>query len=105
MAGKIKSDNFKASEAVAELIDLDTSGVQNQQVEFSYTSEIGGMESGRQTTNQMLTALGDFSQAVLLQANKFPQIAAKLEKRDLDIAQRWEKKEWLETKVQKNEEN
>ena len=47
------------------------------------------MESGRQVSNQMLQAVSDFSQAVLIQANKFPQIAAKLEKRDIEEAQRW----------------
>ena len=32
----------------------------NQQVEFSYTSEIAGMEAGRQACNQMLQAVSDF---------------------------------------------
>ena len=47
------------------------------------------MEAGRQACNQMLQAVSDFSSAVLTQANKFPEIAAKIEKRDIEQAQRW----------------
>ncbi|HEL0023113.1 TPA: TIGR04197 family type VII secretion effector, partial [Streptococcus equi subsp. zooepidemicus] len=53
------------------------------------TKGIAGMEKGRQASNQLLQAVSDFSQAVLIQANKFPQLAAKLEKRDLEEAKRW----------------
>ena len=48
------------------------------------------MEAGRQTCNQMLQTVSDFSSAVLTQANKFPEIAAKIEKRDIEEAKRWE---------------
>lgn len=37
----------------------------------------------------MLEAVGKFSEAVLIQANKFPQIAETMEKRDIEQAQRW----------------
>lgn len=47
------------------------------------------MEAGRQAYNQMLQAISDFSAAVLIQANKFPDIAYKIEKRDVEQAQRW----------------
>lgn len=47
------------------------------------------MENGRQASNQMLQAVSDFSAAVLAQANKFPEIAYKIEKRDIEQAQRW----------------
>ena len=76
--------------AINELVGYDTSKKQNQQVEFSYTSEIAGMEAGRQACNQMLQAVSDFSSAVLTQANKFPEIAHKIEKRDVEQAKRWE---------------
>lgn len=55
-----------------------------------YTTGIAGMEAGRQACNQMLQAISDFSSAVLTQANKFPEIAAKIEKRDIEQAKRWE---------------
>ena len=88
--GKIQSSTISASDAISELVDLDTSNAQNQQVEFSYTTGIAGMEAGRQAGNQMLQAVSDFSSAVLIQANKIPEIAAKIEKRDIEEAKRWE---------------
>lgn len=88
--GKIQSSTISASDAISELVDLDTSNAQNQQVEFSYTTGIAGMEAGRQACNQMLQAVSDFSSAVLIQANKIPEIAAKIEKRDIEGAKRWE---------------
>lgn len=47
------------------------------------------MEAGHQTCNQMLQAVSDFSSAVLTQANKFPEIAHRIEKRDIEQAKRW----------------
>jgi len=47
------------------------------------------METGHRACNQMLQAVSDFSAAVLIQANKFPDIAYKIEKRDVEQAQRW----------------
>ena len=88
--GKIQSSTISASDAISELVDLDTSNAQNQQVEFSYTTGIAGMEAGRQACNQMLQAVSDFSSAVLIQANKIPEIAAKIEKRDIEEVKRWE---------------
>ena len=88
--GKIQSSTISAADAISELVDLDTSNAQNQQVEFSYTTGIAGMEAGRQAYNQMLQAVSDFSSAVLIQANKIPEIAAKIEKRDIEEAKRWE---------------
>lgn len=88
--GKIQSSTISAADAISELVDLDTSNAQIKQVEFSYTTGIAGMEAGRQSCNQMLQAISDFSAAVLTQANKFPEIAAKIEKRDIEQAKRWE---------------
>ena len=88
--GKIQSSTISAADAISELVGVDTSNAQNQQVEFSYTTGIAGMEAGRQVCNQMLQAVSDFSSAVLIQANKIPEIAAKMEKRDIEEAKRWE---------------
>ena len=88
--GKIQSSTISAADAISELVGVDTSNAQNQQVEFSYTTGIAGMEAGRQVCNQMLQAISDFSSAVLIQANKIPEIAAKIEKRDIEEAKRWE---------------
>ena len=87
---QIKSSPIDAQAAIGELTGVDVSQNENKQVEFSYSSGITGMENGKEVTNQMLEAVGKFSEAVLIQANKFPQIAAVLEKRDVEQAQRWE---------------
>ena len=58
-------------------------------MEFLYTSEIAGMEAERQACNQMLQAVSDFSSAVLTQVNKFPEIAHRIEKCDIEQATRW----------------
>ena len=89
MKRKIKSSTIYAQNAISELVGVDISDRQNQQVEFSYTTEIAGMEAGHQACHQMLQAVSDFSVAVLTQANKFPDIAYKIEKRDVEQAQRW----------------
>ena len=88
--GQIKSNTISAGSDISELVGVDTSNAQNQQVEFFYTTGIAGMEAGRQACNQMLRAVSDFSSAVLTQANKFPEIAEKIEKRDIEQAKRWE---------------
>ena len=79
---QIKSSPIEAQAAIGELLGLDVSQKHNKQVEFSYSS-------GKEVTNQMLEAVGKFSEAVLIQANKFPQIAETMEKRDIEQAQRW----------------
>ena len=57
MKRKVKSDTISAQNAISELVGVDTSGRQNQQVEFSYTTEIAGMEAGRQACNQRVKML------------------------------------------------
>lgn len=49
---KGKSSAISARNAISELVGVDTSDKQNQQVEFSYTTESARMEAGRQTCNQ-----------------------------------------------------
>lgn len=85
----IQSNAISAADAISELVSVDTSNVQNQQVSFSYTQEITGMENGKEVTNSVLQAISEFSHTVLIQANKFPQIAAVIEKRDIEESQRW----------------
>ena len=87
--GLIQSNDISAADAINELVSVDTSSSQNQQVSFSYTQEITGMENGKEVANSVLQAISEFSQAVLIQANKIPQIAAVIEKRDIEESQRW----------------
>lgn len=90
MGQQITSSSVTAAEAISELVGIDTSTSENQTVDFSYTTEIAGMETARELTNNLLTAVSQFSQAVLVQANKFPEIAAVIEKRDVELSKRWE---------------
>jgi hypothetical protein len=71
------------------LVGIDTAGVTNQQVDFTQSKGIPGMTAGRQTTNLMLNSITKFADAVLGQANKFPELAATIEERDVSDAQRW----------------
>lgn len=88
---EIKSSNSEAIAAIEELTSLDLSQKDKKQVDFKYSSGIFGMEYGKLVANQMLDSLINFSEVVLEQANKFPQIAAVLEEKDVDLAQRWRK--------------
>lgn len=88
---EIKSSNSEAIAAIGELTSLDLSQNDNKQVEFNYSSGIFGMECGKLVANQMLDSLISFSEVVLEQANKFPQISAVLGEKDVDLAQRWRK--------------
>ena len=54
MKRKIKSSTIYAQNAISELVGVDTSDKQNQQVEFSYTTEIAGMEAGCQAYNYIV---------------------------------------------------
>ena len=87
---QIKSSPIDAQAAIGELTSVDVSQNENKQVEFSYSAGISSMEKGKEVNNHLLQAVGKFSEAILIQANKFPQIAAVLEKRDVEQAQRWE---------------
>ena len=75
--GKIQSSTISAADAISELVGIDTSNAQNQQVEFSYTTGIAGMEAGRQACNQMLQAVSDFSSAVQLRPINFQKLLLK----------------------------
>jgi hypothetical protein len=89
-SGKVSSSVVDADAAVNELVGIDTSGHADQQVDFGATSGISGMDAGREVTNRMFETLSRFCAAVLGQANKFPELASSIEKRDVADAQRWE---------------
>lgn len=87
--GLINSNEGFASDAITQLVNVDTSQTENKQVEFDDSHGISGMENGRLVTNQMLNSISQFSAAVLVQAEKIPEIANKLEKRDFEESKRW----------------
>lgn len=87
--GRIVSSTVGADAAVNELVGIDTSGYADQQVTFGFTGGIPGMDAGRDVTNEMSQTIRQFCAAVLGQANKFPQLASTIEKRDVADAERW----------------
>lgn len=90
MTNFIKSDAQTALSAVSGFVGLDTTTWQEEQVTFSYTSGIAGMANGLQTANQLIQAVSQFGQAVVIQAEKFPEIATEFERRDAEEAMVWE---------------
>lgn len=88
-AGRIVSSTAGADAAVNELVSLDTSGYVDQQVTFGFSTGIAGMDAGRDVTNQLFQTMNSFCAAVLAQANKFPELASSIEKRDVADADRW----------------
>lgn len=87
--GKISSSAVGADAAVNELVGIDTSAYTDQQVAFGFAVGIPGMSAGRDVTNQTFETVSRFCAAVLAQANKFPELARMIEKRDIADAERW----------------
>lgn len=92
-SGTVRSSVVEADAAVNELLGIDTSGHVDRQVGFETTSGISGMDAGREVTNQLFRTMSAFCAAVLGQANKFPELARSIEKRDLADAALWESAE------------
>jgi|GEM_PF-221832 len=88
-AGGIVSSTAGADAAVNELVGIDTSAYADQQVTFGFATGIAGMDAGRDVTNHLFQAVAQFSAAVLGQANKFPELASSIQKRDVADAERW----------------
>lgn len=88
-AGRIVSSTAGADAAVNELVSVDTSAYADQQVTFGFSNGIAGMDAGRDVANQLFQTITRFCAAVLVQANKFPELASSIEKRDVADADRW----------------
>ncbi|AYG01129.1 TIGR04197 family type VII secretion effector [Lactococcus allomyrinae] len=88
-AGKIKSNTVDAQEAIAELIGVDASGLSNQSVNFG-SSTVPSMLAGQTLSNQLMSDVSKVVSCILLQANKFPELANAIEERDMDAARRWD---------------
>jgi len=88
--GTIKSNTIAAEGAINELVGIKTYDMDNKQVEVMDTVGISGMIAGMETANQMLECMSHFISVILGQANKFPALAAKIEKRDIEDGQRWD---------------
>ncbi|MDR0299085.1 MAG: TIGR04197 family type VII secretion effector [Streptococcaceae bacterium] len=84
----ISSDTVAAQEAIAELTGIDASSFTNQTVDIG-ESNITAMKTGSRVNNQLMNDLSGFVQAFLTQANKFPELAARIEANDRQDAQDW----------------
>lgn len=84
--GKIKSNTADAQEAVAELTGLQVSSFQT--VELG-ESNVTSMTNGEQMANELLGNVSKAVSCVLAQANKFPELAQRIEERDIQDANRW----------------
>lgn len=84
--GKIKSNTADAQEAVAELTGLQISNFQT--VEMG-TSTATSMKNGMQLTNELMGDISKVVSCVLTQANKFPELAQRIEERDIEDGKRW----------------
>ncbi len=88
-AGKIVSSTAGADAAVNELVGIDTSGYADHRVTFGFARGIPAMDAGRDVANELFQTISRFCAAVLGQANKFPELARSIEKRDVADADRW----------------
>ncbi|MDR1018823.1 MAG: TIGR04197 family type VII secretion effector [Lachnospiraceae bacterium] len=92
MSDKINSSSIVAEGAINELVGIDVNDCRDKTVDFPYSEGIAGMNNGRGFANKILKSVGEFSKAVLEQANKFPEIAKAIENRDKVDSIKWESK-------------
>ncbi|TNU81195.1 TIGR04197 family type VII secretion effector [Lactococcus lactis] len=85
--GKIKSSTVEAQGAIAELTGLkDITTFQT--IEFG-ESNIQSMLNGKQLANELMNDISKITSCVLTQANKFPELAQRIEQRDQADAKNW----------------
>ena len=87
MSGKIQSNTVDAQGAISELTGL--KGISNfKTVEFG-ESNVQSMLNGKQLANELMNDISKITSCVLTQANKFPELAEKIEQRDSQDARGW----------------
>ena len=85
---EIKSNSTEAQLAIDVLLGVDISDRDYKHIDFSYTTNITGMENG--ISNKMLQGISEYVEAILIQAKKVPQIAESMENLDIETAKKWE---------------
>lgn len=88
---EIRSSTVIASGAIQEIMRTDSLDLAAMQVNLTCTKGISGMVTAVETSNLLLVAVGEFSSAILMQAKKFPELAKKIEARDIEDAKVWER--------------
>lgn len=87
MTGKIQSNTVDAQGAISELTGLQ--GISNfRTVEFG-ESNVQSMLSGKTLANELMNDISKITSCVLTQANKFPELAERIEQRDSQDAKGW----------------
>ncbi|MCL2113277.1 MAG: TIGR04197 family type VII secretion effector [Streptococcaceae bacterium] len=87
MTGKIQSNTVEAQGAISELTGLKGMG-SFKTVEFG-ESNITSMMSGKTLANELMKDISKITSCVLTQANKFPELAERIEARDKQDAKGW----------------
>lgn len=68
---EIKSNSTEAQLAINLLLGVDISDRNYKQIDFSYTTDISGMENGKRISNKMMQGISECVEAILIQAKKF----------------------------------
>lgn len=87
---EIKSNRTESQSAINLLLGVDISDRNYKQIDFSYTTDISGMENGKRISNKMMQGISEYVEAILIQAKKVPQIAESIENLDIETAKKWE---------------
>ena len=87
---EIKYNSTEAQLAINLLLGVDISDRNYKQIDFSYTTDISGMENGKRISNKMMQGISECVEAILIQAKKIPQIAESIESLDIETAKKWE---------------
>ena len=88
MTGKIQSSTVEAQGAISELTGLQ--GISSYKTVDFGESNVQSMLNGKQLTNELMNDVSKVVSCVLTQANKFPELAQKIEERDAQDAKGWE---------------
>lgn len=87
---EIKSNRTESQSAIDVLLGVDISDRDYKHIDFSYTTNITGMENGKRISNKMLQGISEYVEAILIQAKKVPQIAESMENLDIETAKKWD---------------
>ena len=87
-ATTIRSNTVAAQAAIKQLTGVNATSFTNQTVEIG-ESNITAMKTGQLVNNQMMEDVSKFVEAVLKQAQKFPDLAARIEAHDQQDARDW----------------
>lgn len=79
---KISSNSVVAEGAIRELTGIDSSNMSNETINITY-STVSSMVSGNALNSKLMNELSNLVQVVLVQANKFPEIAHRFEEQDM----------------------